>query len=165
MTTLVNAQITDGEHLTGKMEFYTMYTLNGMAETNYSANDFGQNTLRTFEIIGLGAQPVIASITAITGVDLQTDRTKYGFGSDWNAAAYASVTVYQIKFSFEHANVFSSTDVTGTVAGSLANLLATQTASLALPKTTGVGTGPTNINTFTFTGNNNTASLTISTVL
>lgn len=165
MTTLVNAQITDGEHLTGKMEFYTMYTLNALLETNYSANDAGQNTIRTMEIIGLGAQPVIASITAIQHVDLQTARTTYGFGSDWNAAAYADVTVYQLKFSFEHANVFSSTDTTGSVAGSLANLLATQTASLALPKVTAVGTGPTNLSAYTFSGNANSASLTISTVL
>jgi hypothetical protein len=158
MTNLVFAKETNGEHLTGNMDFYTVYTLNAMTQTNYSAADAGQNLLRVGEIIGMGAQPVILSVTAITNVDLSgsaaglANQALYGLGSAIDGSANSTLTaatVYMLKFSIEHSQAFVNGTQDGTVANTVAYALKTETALAALPYTTTISTGHT-LNVMTF---------------
>lgn len=170
-TNKVFAKAASGEALTGDQEFFTLNTLNAVAEgsVNFSTASAVNNLARILEIAGIKAQPVVVGVRSFAAVDLQqaTNRTLYGFGTGYNAVAFASVTVYQVKLAFERSGLFGSLTeaVDSTVAGSLAKILADETAALALPYTTAVGTGPVNMNTLTFTGTSNTASLTATSVL
>lgn len=160
-TSLVNAIVNDGQHVSSAMDFYQLYTLNKLQETNYAAADAGQNLIRLCEIIGTVAQPIQLRLTTITAVDLTNsgNRTTYGMGTSIDGStnsSLTSVTIYQFNFTFEHTSLYSSTDTAGAAAGSLANQLFTETAAAALPFTSAVGSGSYTTNAFTFLGNSAT---------
>lgn len=168
-TKLANAEIVDGQHITGNLEFYVLNTLNALTETEYSAADAGQNLLRVGEILGLGAQPVILGLHTITGVDLtvSANQTLYGLGSSIDGSSNSTLTaatVYQLKISFEHNSAFVTGTQDGTVAGTLAATLKNETVLAALPVTTTISGGHT-LNTFVFTGVTQSSSLSYSSIL
>ena len=129
--------ILSGEHLTSNIDFYVLNSLCPLSEEDVSVlPDVGQQNLaRTGEIIGMQAQPVMTGLHVITGVDLTAAANKatYGITDSTNAAA----TVYQLKFSIEHAGAWLAPAVAGlcdsTVAGSLAFTLVQETALCDLP--------------------------------
>lgn len=166
-TNKVNAKVSSGEHLSGDMEFYVLNTLNALTETNYSAGDAGQNLLRVLEIVQLGSQAVTLGLRAITGVDLTSaaNRALYGMGTAIDGSANStltSVTVYQLRFAIEKAGAWTTTSTDGTVAGSLAHALVSETALAALPVVTTAGATP--ISTFVMTGVTQSSSLTVTTL-
>ena len=158
---LVNAGDANQQHLTGGMDFYTIYTINALNNDNWAAADAGQNLVRFNEIVGLQAQPVILSVTAIPTVNLSSAYATYGLGSSIDGSSNStmtSVTVYQIKFTFEHPGAWLTSDFTGTVAGTLAYALKNETSLASLPYQTAVGSAPTNVSSFTFSGTNNSGT-------
>ena len=165
------AKIQNNEALTGDMEFAVLYTVCALSNNNTGNGTAtaADNLLRIQEILSLRSQPVIVSVSSITGVDLQVaaNRTAYGLtGATWNGVAYASVTVYRLAFSFEKAgNLGVGLTQDGTVANTVAKLLADETALAALPFVTAVGTGPVNLSALTFSGAQNTAGVFVSTSL
>ena len=161
MTTIANAKVVSGENLSSNMDFYTLTTLNAVSEEGLSTAA-GRNMLRASQMIGMFAQPVVLSISSTSGVVL-TDaptRTAYGIGSDFSTVA--SATMYTIKFAVEHANAASSTDTTGSVAGSVAKYLVDETAALALETTT---VGAASASAFVFSGNSSNSKLTITSAM
>ena len=161
---IVNAGDANQQHLTGGMDFYTIYTLNAMNNDNWAAVTAGQNTVRFNEIVGLQAQPVILSITAISGVDLnansQANAVKYGLGTSIDGSSNSNLTnatIYQVKFTFEHPGAWLTSDFTATVAGTLAYALKNETTLASLPYVTTLY-GSTGIDTFVFSGTNNSGT-------
>lgn len=123
--------VSNSQHLTSAMDFYTLNTLCPLSTDDFSAMDAGQNLIRLGEIIGIQAQPVISNLMIVTGVDLTAaaNKTLYGITDSTNTSA----TVYVLKFSVEHTGAWINTDVTGTLAGSLAFAMVNETALCPLP--------------------------------
>lgn len=150
--------VSNSQHLSSAMDFYTLNTLCPLSTDDFAAADAGQNLIRVGEIIGIQAQPVISNLMIVTGVDLTVaaNKTLYGITDSTNTSA----TVYVLKFSIEHTGAWINTDVTGTLAGSLAYALVNETALCALPY------GSPNQFIMTSTGANTmTASLVVNAIL
>lgn len=123
--------VSNSQHLTSAMDFYTLATLCPLSTDDFSANDAGKNLIRLGEIIGIQAQPVISNLMIVSGVDMTNALNKalYGITDSTNT----SQTLYVLKFSVEHTGAWINTDVTGTLAGSLAFALVNETALCNLP--------------------------------
>jgi hypothetical protein len=122
-----HGNLASGEHLTSNIDFYTLNTLCVLNEADVSVADAGQdNLVRLGEIIGIQAQPVMTGLHVISGVNLTlaANQTLYGI----TGSVLTSATVYQLKFAIEHTGAWSSSDLTGTVPGTLAYAMVNETA-------------------------------------
>jgi hypothetical protein len=123
----------NSQHLSSAIDFYTLNTLCQLATDDFSADNSGRNLIRVGEIIGIQAQPVMTNLMSVGPVDLtvSANQTLYGLGSNIDGSSNSTLTaatIYVLKFSIEHTNAWINTDVTGTLAGTLAYALVTETA-------------------------------------
>lgn len=123
-----HGKLASGEHLTSNIDFYTLNTLCVLNDTlDFSAADAGQeNLMRLGEIIGIQAQPVMTGLHVITGVNLTLAANQALYGI--TGSVLTSATVYQLKVAIEHSGAWVSSDLTGTVPGTLAYALVNETA-------------------------------------
>jgi hypothetical protein len=150
--------VSNSQHLSSALDFYTLNSLCPLSTDDFSAMDAGQNLIRVGEIIGIQAQPVMTNLLVATGVDLTAtaNKTMYGITDSTNTSA----TIYVLKFSIEHTGAWINTDVTGTLAGTLAYALVNETALAQLPYGT-----PNQFILVSTGANTQTASLMVSAIL
>jgi hypothetical protein len=126
MTSKINGQVVNGEHLTSDMDFWTVYTvcaLTAGANVNAAVPTAANNLDRVIQFIGNRAQAVMVSVASAS---VNNPNSLYSLGTDYDRSG---TTVYTLKFATEHTGAWTDT-------AAQVNTLAEALDGLPMPFTT-----------------------------